>query len=460
MSTNVYVYILPLFFSLVGALLCLIRKTHFEEIVSILASSASVMVSFVILFFPTYTSTYFYIDGFSKIMLVMISMIYLSTVVFSTTYMKYVENPTFEKHFYYLLMNLFAFSMLFTVSVNDLGLMWVGIEATTVTSALLVATENTESSIEATWRYVIIVSVGLIVSLLSNIFIYSVSGTLNFQQMMKGVPDDKILILGAMMAVIGYGTKAGIFPMHTWLPDVHGKAPAPVSAVFSGILLAVALYAIARILQIVDLAIVKEFAFWLGLLSVAVAATLMIVQKHYKRLYAYSTMENIGMMLIGISLGKYAFLGAVILAVSHAFAKSSAFYLSGNILARYKSKKIEDVRGVSKLMPFTGYTLFFSSLALTGTPPFGTFLGELLIIYGTLKYSSLFVTLTIISFLLIAFVSVNYKVGSMIFSESEMNVSERKRVGVIVPLVNTSLSFLVIFFVPQIQLLLSQGMIR
>jgi hydrogenase-4 component F len=457
-----YVYILPMLFSLIGSLLCLVRKTYFEEVVSVITSLSTVAAAFTISFLPTYSTHYLYIDGLSKVMLLMVSMVYASTVIFSTTYMKYIENPLFEKHFYYFLMNIFAFSMLFTVSVNDLGLVWIGIEATTVTSALLVATENTESTIEATWRYIIIVSVGLIVSLLSNIFIYSVSGTLNIQQMLNsGVQMNKMLTLGALMAIIGYGTKGGIFPMHTWLPDVHGKAPAPVSAAFSGILLAVALYAVARILQMVNVPMVKEFAFWLGLLTVATAATLMIVQKHYKRLFAYSTMENMGMILMGLSLGKHAFVGAVILALSHAFAKSSVFYLSGNILARYKSKKIEDVKGVSQRMPLTGYTLFFSALAVTGTPPFGTFIGELFITYGILKAFPLFYAILVISFLLVAFVSMNYKVGSMVFSTPEgVDVKERKKVGTIVPIVNTSLAFGVTFFIPQIHQLLSQGMIK
>ncbi len=457
-----YVYMLPTIISLAGALLCLVRRVFFEEVVSIIASVSSVFAAFTLLFLPNHFGTFLYVDGFSKIMLLLVSVVYASTVIFSTTYMKYIENPLFEKRFYYLLMNLFAFSMMFTVSVNNFGLMWVGIEATTVTSALLVATENDESSIEATWRYIIVVSVGLIISLLSNIFIYSVSGTLNFGTMLNhGFHVDRILIIGAMMAIIGYGTKAGIFPMHTWLPDVHGRAPAPVSAIFSGILLAVALYVVARVLEIVNVPMVREFAFWLGLLTVLVAAMLMVVQKHYKRLFAYSTMENMGMVLIGLSIGKYAFVGAVVLVISHAFAKSSVFYLSGNILSRYKSKKISDVKAVSKRMPFTGYNLMFSALAVTGTPPFGTFVGELLIIYGVLKYFPTFYAFLIVSFLFLAFVSVNYKVGTMVFSESDdVKVKERKRVGTIVPMVNTILAFLVIFFIPQIQELLSKGMIR
>lgn len=449
-------------FSAAGALLCLVRSTYFEEVISVISAFATVVVASVAIFFPNFSNGFLYVDGLSKIMLIMISVIYAATIIFSTTYMKYIENPLFEKNFYYLLINLFAFTMFFTVSVDNFGLMWVGVEATTVTSALLVATENNEMAIEATWRYIIIVSSGLIISLLSNVFIYSSTHTLSFSMLMsmKITNADRILTLGLMMAVVGYGTKAGIFPMHTWLPDVHGKAPAPVSAIFSGVLLPVALYVIARILQVVPVESVRNFSFALGFLTVLVAATLMVVQKHYKRLFAYSTMENMGMALIGLSLGKYAFIGAIILLTSHAFAKSSAFFLTGNVLARYKTHKIDGVKGISKRMPFTAYTLMFSSMAVTGMPPFGTFIGELMIVYGMLSKFSLFYTLTLAAFLLMAFISLNFKIGKMIFSESDGEKMERKRVGRIVPMVNTSLAFLVVFFIPQIQEILSKGMIR
>ncbi len=457
-----YVYALPMIFSLLGAFLTLVKRLYFEEAVSIAASLASVFSSLWIISLPLYSGHYFYIDGLSKIMLLVISVVYATAVLFSTTYMKYVENPSFERHFYYFLMNIFAFSMLFTVSVSDLGLMWIGVEATTVTSALLVATENTESTVEATWRYIIVVSVGLIISLLSNVFIYSVTNTLKIVAL-TGVHHtfSSILAMGGMMAVIGYGTKAGVFPMHSWLPDVHGKAPAPVSAVFSGILLSVALFAIERVLQAVNLPIVREFAFWLGILTVATAALLMVVQRHYKRLFAYSTMENMGMILVGFSMGHLAFVGAVVLMISHAFAKSAVFYLSGNILARYKSKLIRDVNGVAKLMPFTGYTLVFSALGVTGTPPFATFFGEMMILYVVMKDFGLPYALLIALFLFIAFIAMNYKVASMVFSEpTEEDVTERKHVGRLVPIFSVAFSLLTFVFIPQIQQLLSKGMIR
>jgi hydrogenase-4 component F len=328
---------------------------------------------------------------------------------------------------------------------------WVGVEATTVTSALLVAVENDEPSIEATWRYIIIVSSGLVVSFISNIFIYASTGTLEISKLLSISSFSGLLPLGAMMAIVGYGTKAGIFPMHTWLPDVHGKAPAPVSAIFSGVLLPVALYVIIRVIQFTPVSYVKTFALVLGFMTVIVAASLMAVQTNYKRLFAYSTMENMGMALIGISLGGYALLGVIILIFSHAFAKSSTFFLSGNLLSRYKTTKIDKVTGVMKRMPSTAYTLLFSAMAITGMPPFGTFFGEIMIILVLLSAVPVGWTILLMAFLALAFISVNFKVGKMIFSDSEGENMERKRVGTIIPIIDTVLSVAIVFFIPWIE---------
>ncbi len=444
------VYILPMAASLIGALLCLVRIEKFEEIVSIIVSVCTSIFAVLILFSPNVSNYFLFLDGISKIMILTISIVYVMTVIFSTTFFKYIDEPLFQKRFYYLLLNLFAFSMFFSVSVNNFGLVWVGIEATTVTSALLVATENDESSIEATWRYIIIVSSGLVISFIANILIYSATGTLDISKLLSMNSFSALLPLGSMMALVGYGTKAGIFPMHTWLPDVHGKAPAPVSAIFSGVLLPVALYAMIRVIQFTPIEYVKTFALILGFLTVIIAASLMAVQTNYKRLFAYSTMENMGMALIGISLGGYALLGVIILILSHAFAKSSTFFLSGNLLSRYKTLKIDEVKGVAGRMPITAYTLLFSSMAITGMPPFGTFFGEIMIIFVLLSAVHIGWVLLLMAFLALAFISMNFKVGKMLFSDSEGDNMERKRVGTIIPVIDTILSLAIVFFIPLI----------
>ncbi len=446
---NVF-YIFPMVASLIGALLCLAKIEKFEEIISVITSISTVAFSIVILFLPDVSDAFLFLDGISKIMILTISIVYTMTVIFSTTFLKYIDEPLFQKRFYYLLLNLFAFSMFFSVSVNNLGLVWVGIEATTVTSALLVAVENDESSIEATWRYIIIVSSGLVISFISNILIYAATGTLDISKLLTMNAFSTLLPLGSMMAIIGYGTKAGIFPMHTWLPDVHGKAPAPVSAIFSGVLLPVALYAIIRVIQFTPVAYVKTFALVLGFLTVVISASLMAVQTNYKRLFAYSTMENMGMALIGISLGGYALIGVFVLIISHAFAKSSTFFLSGNLLSRYKTLKIDEIKGVAKRMPSTAYTLLFDAMAITGMPPFGTFFGEIMIILVLLSVLNIGWTLLLVGFLALAFISMNFKVGKMIFSDSEGEKMDRKRIGTLVPIIDTVFSILVIFFIPFI----------
>ncbi len=449
-------YLLPFFSSVIVGFLCLTRIVYFEEASSVVFSALSLAFSIWISVSPDFSNGFVYIDGLSKIMLVVISSVYLLTVIFSITYLKYIENPLFEKKFYFLLLNFFAATMLFSVSVNNLGLIWIGIEATTVTSALLVATENDSVSVEAAWRYIIIVSSGLAISLLSNIFIYGTTGTLEFSKLLAMTPDGKTAVLGAMMAVIGYGTKVGIFPMHSWLPDVHGKAPAPVSAMFSGVLLPVALYAVIRVFQIVRDPRVGTFAFVLGGVTVIFAASLISVQKRYKRMFAYSTMENMGMALIGISLGGYGLVGAVILITAHAFAKSSAFFLSGNILSRYKTTKIEEIRGISAKMPVTGYSLFFASMGVTGAPPFATFIGEMMIISKIFRDRGILAGIAVSIFLAVAFVALNYRTGRMIFSNPDTSdITERRVVGTTIPLVGIALSVLVIFFIPRISFLLS-----
>ncbi len=442
--------------TLLSALICFFASNKLSRIVTILSSGFSVLLSLSLLGKLQLSSNLIYIDGLSKIMLITIAIIYLSTSIFSIGYFRHIKKPLLKQNHYWAFLNLFILSMFFSVTVNNLGLIWVGIEATTITSALLVAIDNDYPSIEASWRYIIIVSVGLIVSLVGIIFIYAQTHTLNITQMLSSdVEHNRLIVIGAAMAVIGFGTKAGIFPMHTWLPDVHGRSIAPVSAIFSSVLLPSALFGIIRISQIVAFQQIRDFMFILGLLTVIFASIFMVNQKYYKRMFAYSSIENMGVVLVGISLGKEGLIGAIILIVSHAFAKSSAFYLTGNILSVYRTRNINEVNSLLKNMPYTAYGLILAALAVTGAPPFATFVGEFIIISGVFKIYGLFYAVVIISFLLLAFLSINYKVARMSFSDdkSSQNV-QCELIGASVPLVNISLSILVVFAIPLINSLL------
>jgi len=457
-------YLLPSFFPLLASFVCLLKDDNISEFSSVFASLASIAASIYIIFLNPITSWLLYIDGFSKIMLVVISVIYLTTILFSTTYIKHVSKPLLSKSSYYLFLNLFVLSMLLSVSLNNLGFIWVGIEATTITSALLVAIDNDEASLESSWRYIIIVSTGLIMSLIGVMLIYASMHTLNISRLLNtAVLNKKLFAIGAALTIAGFSTKAGIFPMHTWLPDVHGRSIAPVSAIFSSVLLPTALFGVYRVIEISSfMNSIKMFSFVLGLSTVVFASIFLVTQKFYKRMFAYSSMENMGMILIGLSINtKYALLGAVVLIVSHAFAKSSAFYTTGNILSLYKTRNVNDIKGLINTIPFGAYSLVLSALAVTGAPPFGTFLGEMLILYAVFVKFGLALSLVILLFLAIAFFSLNYKVSKMSFSSNGDSTERKDEVmGSFIPILNTTLAFLTIFAAGIISNLLRGGMIK
>lgn len=229
MSSLPIPYLLPMAASLAGALLSTVPVLFFEEIVSVIAAGVAVAASGYLFFMPGVASGFVYVDGLTKIMNLTVSLIYLGSVVYSITYLKHLENPLFQKRFYYFLMNAFAMSMLFSVSAGNLGLIWVGIEATTVTSALLVATENNDTTIEASWRYVIIVSSGLVVSLLSIALLYAAGSDLNLSSFLQLHGSGSLFTVGALLAVVGYGDKGGALSTVdvaagcTWARAVSGE---------------------------------------------------------------------------------------------------------------------------------------------------------------------------------------------------------------------------------------------
>jgi hydrogenase-4 component F len=264
-----------------------------------------------------------------------------------------------------------------------------------------------------------------------------------------------IAALAAALAIVGYGTKAGLFPLFTWLPDVHGKAPSPVSGLFSAVLLPVAVFAIIRFVGVVSSPGPRLLLFVMGMLTLGTAALILTVQRDLKRMFAYSTVENMGTILVGVSLGGIGAIGAVVLLVSHAFAKSAAFYLTGNILSRYGTMRISSIRGVRRTMPVTGMTLFFASLGVTGAPPFGAFIGEFMILSGVYARYGIAIAGLVGIFIAVSFVAVNARVVSAVFSPVRAERRERGIIGIAVPVVSTALSLAVIAFVPSISRLVS-----
>jgi hydrogenase-4 component F len=288
---------------------------------------------------------------------------------------------------------LFLASMSLVCISRDMGLLWVAIEATTLVSAPLISFHSHHRSLEATWKYLLICSVGIALALLGNYFLaYAGHGKthLNLDNLIAGAAglDQSWLKAAFLMLLVGYGTKMGMVPMHTWLPDAHSEAPSMVSALLSGALLNCAFLGIFRAHTILSASGLQLFSgnllVFFGMLSMAVAAAFMIRQTDFKRMLAYSSIEHMGILSLGVGIGGLAGTGAMLHAVNHSITKGLLFLVSGHILFTYRTKKISDVRHVLKTVPLTGILWLTGFLAITGAPPFGTFLSEVTILKGML----------------------------------------------------------------------------
>jgi hydrogenase-4 component F len=301
---------------------------------------------------------------------------------------------------FYPLFHLFVFTMLVAVSTDDIGLMWVAVEGTTLASVFLVNFERTRASLEASYKYLLLCSVGIAIAFLGTVLVYF-AGAQQFgdqahalrwttlQRLAPGLAP-RVMELAFVFLVVGYGTKAGLAPMHTWLPDAHSEAPAPVSALMSGVLLSVGVYSILRFKPAVDAAAAPGFAqrilLALGLLSVAVAAAFLWTSANYKRMLAYSSVEHIGLVCLGLGVGgTLGTAGALLHIANHALAKTIAFLVSGRVRAAYDSTEIAAVSGLMRRMPRSGALFVAALLALVGLPPFGLFVSEVMILAACFK---------------------------------------------------------------------------
>jgi hydrogenase-4 component F len=324
----------------------------------------------------------------------------------------------------------FALTMLLAVTVQNVALMWVAIEATTIASALAIPLHRTKASVEASWKYLLVCSVGIALAFTGTILAYfdfvsvagDARGSLNWPALRAAAPalHPALLQLAFAFILVGYGTKAGLAPMHTWLPDAHSEAPAPISAMMSGVLLAVAMYAIARWKAIVDL-VSPSFADGLliafGLTSVAIGALTLVLQRHYKRMLAYSSVEHMGLVAIGFGLGPAGVFAAWLHVVNHAVAKSAGFLLAGRVLQRYGTTEIGGVTGLLRAMPWTGALFAAGILALVGLPPFGMFVSEYLLVRATIAEGRIWLAAAVLALLLTAFVSLLRHLNAMLYGE-------------------------------------------
>ncbi|OPZ26333.1 MAG: Hydrogenase-4 component B [Lentisphaerae bacterium ADurb.BinA184] len=315
---------------------------------------------------------------------------------------------------------LFLAAMTLVTVSHHFVLLWVGMEATTLASAPLIYFHRHHRSLEATWKYLLICSIGIGVALLGNLSL-AVAGRWTQEARVPLVLDVLLRHADALnpawvkaafiFFLVGYGTKMGLAPMHTWLPDAHSEAPSPVSALLSGALLNCAFLGILRAHQVCVAAglggFSRELLLLFGLLSMGFAAFFVINQRDYKRLLAYSSVEHMGILAVGAGLGGAGTAGAMLHALNHSLCKGAAFLTAGTILSACQTRAVRDVRGLLRSLPLTGRTWLAVFIALAGLPPFGMFLSELLILKSALDRHAFLTAGLFLLFLAVVFIGMS-----------------------------------------------------
>jgi hydrogenase-4 component F len=367
------------------------------------------------------------VDALSAVFLLATGFLYAAVAVYSVGYLSGGQAPRYARRFWVGL-NLFAWAMLAAPMMSNLALLWVAIEVTTVVSALLVAIEDTDGAAEAAWKYVLLASAGLGLALLATIFAYYAgahvlgqSYDLGFTQLLAaaGRLPHAAVQLAFVLAVLGYGTKMGLVPVHTWLPDAHSEAPTPVSALLSGSLLAVSFYAILRYYQVAAATLGPSFPrgvlLVFGVASLLLAALYLFGQRDIKRLLAYSSVEHMGILAIGVSFGAPAALAGVLLHVlAHAAAKGNAFMGAGVLARKAGTKRIAGIRGGLDRLPWSGPLFLLAIFALGAMPPAGLFRSEFEIVAGGFGSGSYWAAAFLIIAVTVAFAGLAASVTRML----------------------------------------------
>jgi len=448
--------------NLIGAVLLLI----FSFVITINVASNGRMV------FP-YDGSFLYVDSLSAIVLDTILIVGFMSMVYSVGYLEIeLKRGVIDlkkMRLFYSLTYAFIFTMVLTVTTPNLGVLWIAIEATTLASAFLVGFYNNKNSIEAAWKYIVICSVGIAFALLGIILLYlstpafgedAKSLAFNWYYLFNHASqlNGGILKIAFIFILLGFGTKAGFVPMHTWLPDAHSQAPSPVSALLSGVLLNSAMYAIIRILTIVNKNLGESLytgrlLMASGILSVATAAIFILSQKDYKRLLAYSSIEHMGIMAFGLGIFTPAALfGVLFHMLNHALTKSMLFLSSGNIYLKYETRQISKVRGLLRAMPVTSIVFLFGIFAIAGMPPFGIFFSELKIIFAAFNTDYIVPAVILVLLLAAVFAVVAVVLLEMFYGDKSGETPPRGEInclGVAVTIVMLVLIVVIGLFMPQ-----------
>jgi hydrogenase-4 component F len=436
-------------------------------LVSLITLSATVKVALSVAASGTYTPfPIFSVDALGAIIIMIVSTVSITSTIYSIHYFRTEiakEVISFRRvKQYFILSNLFIGALLLAAVSNSPILTWISIEATTLSVAFLISIYNRPSSTEAAWKYLIINSIGLLLGFFGTLLYFTAlqpgtEGALTTWGTLfsnASYLNPVIAKIAFVFVLIGYGTKVGFAPMHTWKPDTYSKSPAPLGALFSGALMPVAFTTILRYKSITDSALGNTLSEHLliifGVLSIAVAALIVFSARNYKRLLAYSSIENAGIMALGFGFGGIAAPAALLHMIYHSLIKPTLFFLSGNVLLRFNSAKIAKVRGALTAIPMTGALFLTSFLAIAGTPPFGTFITKMSILSVGFKTHPV-VIIVALFFSAILFVGFFKQIVSMMFGEkpAEINTQTENPWLLIAPLFLITLALILSFYTPH-----------
>ncbi len=409
------------------------RASEFLNLAAAVASFAAVVTLLPAALGGPYTllGGYIVVDPLGAWVLLSVATVYLLASIYSVGYMRSFHEPQRLYRFYALFAG-FALTTLLAPLMNNVGVYWISIELTTLVSTFLVGFERTRESVEAAWKYIVVVSAGISLALLGIIFYYW-SGSLELgptydltwsalRAVAPGL-NPTLAVAAFLLVFIGFGTKVGLAPMHTWLPDAHSEGPAPVSAMLSGALLNTAMVGIARFIHVADAtragSLPRTAVVVIGALSLAIAALFITRQTEVKRLMAYSSVEHMGVMALGFGFGgPLGIAGALYHMLNHSLNKSLMFFGAGDAMHAFHSKRMGRIHYVLTAMPVAGVLWILGAVSITGAPPFGLFLSELTILRAGLAGPNAWAVFVMLVLLVVIFVGFLNHFRTMYFGEN------------------------------------------
>ena len=375
------------------------------------------------------------VDDLGLIFLLLLAVLTLAVSIYTVGWLKQalaVGNMKAESvRSYFALVHAFVATMVVTVLADNLGVLWIAMEGTTITSAVLIGYHGHQHGLEAAWKYIIVTTIGISFGLFGTVLIYAAAadvmggaGAMSWSAIMKIAPtlDPGIVRIGFIFVVVGYGTKAGLAPMHLWLPDAHSQAPTPVSALLSGVLIKCALLGIIRFQTIAAAAVGPAFPskvlLVFGLTSVVVATPFILAQRDIKRLLGYHSVEHVGIVVLGLGFGgAVGTYGALLHVVNHGITKALAFFASGTAIARYGTRDMRRIRGMLAVAPIGATLLMLAALSLAGVPPFSIFVSELMVLRAGIGHGHWVAIAIFLAMVVIIFAGLLHHAGAMVFGK-------------------------------------------